>query len=428
MRILKRAIERRRSTRRRADERRGGRRRADGRRSSTLAALMTGALALPGMLEPAAADTPESWIPAEYRFSLYLEHDLPKSQVAPGSETERMEVQAHQFSASMPLLDRFEIGLDVAYETMSGASPWYVIPGADGDDPVQVMTGATIEDTRTDVLAKTSYYLDSGRAALSGGVSIENDYLAFNAGIDGETHFNDGNTSLLLGGGVSIDTLEPTDAEDYEFRPEKESKQSYSLSGGVAQILSRNIAVQSSVNYQHSRGFLSDPYKRVVVAGAPIGDSRPDSRNQLSWLTRYRQHVDEIDATLHLDYRFFIDDWQITSHTVELAWYQTIWKTLRVIPSFRYYSQSQADFYAPYFFSEPKDGYASSDYRLSPFGALAFRIRAEAGFDTWNIQWRTALTWERYLSSGDYALGKVAVANPGLVNFDLFTVALRAKF
>jgi hypothetical protein len=426
MRSLRRAIERRRDARDRRRER--PETTGEGRRSSALSALMAGALALPGMAPRALADTPEGWIPAEYRFSLYTEHDLPKSKVAPDNETSRMEVMAHQFSASMPLLDRFQIGLDVAYETMSGASPWYVIPGDDGDDPVQVMTGATIDDQRTDVLAKTSYFMDRGRAGFSAGVSIENDYLAFNGGIDGETHFNDGNTSLLMGGGFSIDQLEPTDADDYEFRPEKEKRQSYSLSAGVAQVLSRNITVQSTLNYQHSRGFLSDPYKRVVVAGQPIGDSRPDSRNQLSLLTRYRQHIGEIGATLHLDYRFFIDDWHITSHTAELAWYQTIWKTIKVIPAFRYYSQSQAKFYGPYFTNTPDSGHASSDYRLSPFGALSFRVRAEAGFSTWHIDWRTAFTWERYLSSADYALGKVDVANPGLVDFDLFTVALRGRF
>lgn len=426
MRTLRRAIERRRAARR--SERGQSSATREGRRSSALSALMVGALALPGMAPRAAADTPEGWIPGEYRFSLYQEHDLPEAKVAPEGETSRMQVQAHQFSAQMPLLDRFQIGLDVAYETMSGASPWYVVPGDDPDEPVQVMTGATIEDQRIDALAQTSFFMDHGRAGFSAGVSVENDYLAFNGGIDGETHFNDGNTSLMMGGGFSIDQLEPTDADEYVYRPEKEEKQSYSLSAGLAQVLSRNITMQSTLNYQHSRGFLSDPYKRVVVASEPVGDSRPDSRNQLSWLTRYRQHIGEIGATLHLDYRFFIDDWRITSHTAEIAWYQTIWKTIKLVPAFRYYSQSQAEFYGPYFTSMPDSGHASSDYRLSPFGAMSFRVRAEAGFETWHIQWRTAFTWERYLSSADYALGKVQVANPGLVDFDLFTVALRGRF
>jgi hypothetical protein len=270
--------------------------------------------------------------------------------------------------------------------------------------------------------------MDQGRAGLSGGVSIENDYLAFNAALDGELQFNGGNTTLLSSGALSIDRLEPTDADEFEYRPDEEHKQSYGLSFGLAQVMSQNIAMQSTVNYQHSRGYLSDPYKRVLVAGEPIGDSRPDVRNQLSWLTRYRQHIPLTESTVHLDYRFFIDDWRMTSHTFELAWYQTIWKTLKLVPSFRYYSQSQAEFYGPYFSSETADGHHSSDYRLSPFGALSFRVRAEAGFDTWHIQWKTAFTWERYMSSADYALGKVVIANPGLVDFDLFTVSLRGRF
>ena len=53
-----------------------------------------------------------------------------------------------------------------------------------------------------------------------------------------------------------------------------------------------------------------------------------------------------------------------------------LWSSFRLIPSLRYYTQSQADFYAPYYISERSDGYYSSDYRLSPYGALAWRVKA----------------------------------------------------
>lgn len=427
MRSLKRAIERRRRARRKAARRA---KRSGGhtpRLSSTLASLTAGVLALPGLAGSAAADAPISGITSEYSFSYYAEADLPSSQVTPGGETERYEVQAHQFRTQMALFDRFELGVDVVHETMSGASPWYVVPDADGD-PVQVMTGATIEDARTDLLAQTSYYLDEGRAGVAGGVSWENDYLAFNVGLDGERNFNEGNTTVSSGGGFSYDTIEPTDADSDPFRPDEETKQSYSLFAGVSQVVSEKSVVQSTFNYQHNRGYLSDPYKRVLVAGAPVGDSRPDERNQFTWLTRYRQHVPSLDGTVHLDYRFYIDDWEINSHTVDVAWYQSLWWGLRLIPSFRYYSQSQAEFYAPYFETAPSDGFFSSDYRISPYGALSFRLRAEASFDVWDVGWRAAFGWEHYLSSADFALGKVDVPSPGLVDFDLFTLSLRTRF
>jgi hypothetical protein len=216
----------------------------------------------------------------------------------------------------------------------------------------------------------------------------------------------------------------------------KEDKQSYSAFAGIAQVLSRGAALSSTLNFQHSRGFLSDPYKRVLVGidlgggpvPTPVPDSRPDQRNQLAWLTRYRQHFSPVDATLHADYRFAVDDWQLSSHTFELAWYQGIFRLLRLVPSFRYYSQSQAEFYGPFFDLEPSSGHYSSDYRLSPFGALSWRLRAETRFSTWRVGWQAAFAWERYVSGADYALQKVSVENPGLVSWNLLSFTLTGRF
>jgi hypothetical protein len=94
----------------------------------------------------------------------------------------------------------------------------------------------------------------------------------------------------------------------------------------------------------------------------------------------------------------------------------------------RYYSQSQAEFYAPWFDSEPSDGLYSSDYRLSPYGALSYRIRAETRLQSWELDWILNVGYERYRSSGDLALGKVSVENPGLVSFDMLSVGFTGRF
>ena len=420
-----------RSTRSRARSRRAARRRQRRTRARhsghALQALTSAALALPGFAPAARADAPAQRVIAEYGYSYYTEDELPDSKVTEGGETQRYEIHAHQIRLAAPVSDRFDLGLALVHETLSGATPWYVIPDVDGD-PVQVMTGATIEEARTDALVRASYYLDSGRANLAAGISTENDYFAWNGELSGERHFNEKNTTLSGGGGFSIDSLEPSDAGSDEFRPSHAERQSYSVFAGISQVIGRGGVLGSTARYQHGRGYLSDPYKRVLVEGAPIGDSRPDARNQFSWDAGWRQHVDVLDASIHADYRFFIDDWAITSHTIEMAWYQSLWSTIRLIPSFRYYSQSQAEFYGPWFDTAPSDGYASSDYRLSPFGAMAWRVRAETLFSTWRIDWKAAIAYERYESNADWALGKVAVANPGLVSFHLLSVSLTARF
>ncbi len=391
-----------------------------------LQALASSALALPGVAGNAAAEGTERY-EADYSYSFYKEDDLDRSKVAPGNTTSRYEIHAHQWRFAAPVSSRVDLGLDVTYETMSGATPWYVIPDVDGD-PIQVMTGATIEEARTDAFLNGTFHLDSGSANGGLGFSIENDYLAFYGAASGERFFNEKNTTLSGGGGFSIDTIEPVDAESDPFRPEKEDKQSISLFTSVAQILGRSSLVNSTLNYQFNTGYLSDPYKRVVIGGAPVGDSRPDTRHQFTWLTRLRQHADFANGALHADYRFYYDTWNISSHTVDVAWYQNLPWGLRLIPSFRYYTQSGADFYAPWFEVAPGSGNASSDYRLSPFGAIAFRIRGESNFPIGSSNWKILVGYERYTSSGDLAIAKVSVANPGLVSYNMISVGLKARF
>jgi hypothetical protein len=394
-----------------------------------LAALTSGALALPGLASMARADTPADRWNLDYATSFYTEDDIDSSKLASGSTDSRYEVEAHQLKLQAPVTERSDLNLKLVHESMSGATPWFVEADANGD-PVQVMSGATVEDRRTDVLTTGSYYFDRAKLALSTGISTENDYFAWNGGLSGEMHFNEKHTTLGGGFGLSLDRIEPTDSDLFANRPEDEDKQSYSVFASIAQVVGRESAIQSSLTFQHSNGFLSDPYKLVSVGGVNLADSRPSDRNQLSWLTRYRHHFSRVDGTLHADYRFYVDDWEINSHTLELAWYQTLWDSIRLIPSLRYYSQSQAEFYGPFFAALPPEGHASSDYRLSPYGAFSWKLKAEAMLRDWpfHMDWRIGISWERYLSDADYALGSVDVENPGLVSFNVFSIQLSARF
>jgi hypothetical protein len=290
------------------------------------------------------------------------------------------------------------------------------------------MTGATIDDARTDVLASTNYYLTNGKVGGSAGVSIENDYLAFNGGLSGERHLREKTTTVSGGAGFSIDRITPEDADIFTERPDEEDKQSINFNAGLSQILGQSTQVQSSLTYQYGRGFLSDPYKRATVAGTPLADRRPDERHQLAWLTRFRQRIDGLSGSLHADYNFYFDDWGVNAHTIEAAWHQSLFDLIRIIPSVRYYSQSQADFYAPFYITARSDGLRSSDYRLSPYGALSYRVKAETRFQTWDFDWIISFGYERYTSSGKLALGSVETENPGLVSFNLFSVGLEGRF
>lgn len=400
------------------------------RRPSVLQALTTSTLALPGIAGSVAAESPTDQVTADYSYARYQEDPLKSSQVTAGGETRRYDIEIHQMRLSAPVTDRMDFSLDAGYETMTGATPWYINrPDTQAGEthPRVVMTGASIEDARTDALLKGTYYLDRGTAALSAGFSTEDDFWSVSGGLEGTRGYNEKNTTLSGGIGFTEDQINPVQ-DGTPGRPHHAEKHSISGNIGLSQVLSRTSTFQSTLTYQYTGGFLSDPYKEVYVGGPILPDSRPSQRHQLTWLTRFRRHFEGLGGSLHLDYSLYWDDWNINAHTIEAAWYQSLFGVVRLIPSVRYYSQSQADFYAPWFDSAPGDGLYSSDYRLSPFGALSYKIRAETRFQTWSLDWVLNVGYERYESSGKYAIQKVSIENPALVSFDLFSAGFTARF
>jgi hypothetical protein len=412
--------------RNRAARRRARRlRRSLGERKGVLAALSAGALLLPGL----ARAQEERWT-MDYTYSLYSEDDVDSSKVNVGS-TERYDIDTHMLSLKGPITGRLDFGVDLLHETMSGATPWFVEPDANGE-PILVMTEASVEDSRTDINSHGTYYFDTSRVNLSGGYSTEDDYSAVNFGFGTEHDFGEKNTTLSWGLGFSMDSIEPTPT-DANLDPDSEDKRTISVFGGWSQVMGRSSIFQTILSYQNGSGFLSDPYKLVAFADLNAPDNRPDSRDQFAVLARFRRHYESVTGTLHLDYRFYYDDWGIISHTAELAWYQSLFGIIQIVPSVRYYTQSQADFYEPFVtnaFDAANPPEVSSDYRLSPYGALSGRLLVEAHVTEWpaNMAWKLGASYERYQAEAGLAAGSVDVEHPGLVSFNVIMVHLSARF
>jgi len=378
---------------------------------TALAALTQAALALPGT---AAAD-----VSTDYLYSDYREGDISASRSASGRAAERYEIQSHLFRVVAPLGEQ-TLGLDLSYETMSGASPWFVTPGADGK-PVQVMSGASIREERIDAQGTWALPLLGQRIALSAGYSDEEDYRAINGGA--ELQIDSGEAlSWSAGVGYSDDRLEPTVGASSPDVIDHATRSTLTLYGGASLILGESTIVQTSLSFGNNDGYLTDPYKRVYVESQSntIAESRPDGRQSWALSTKLRHNLASLGGALHVDYRYYQDDWKIRAHTLEIAWHQALGDTWRIAPALRWYSQSQAFFYEPYFEDFRDDGFASSDYRMSPFGALSARLDlTKTLFEHWAI----GAGVEYYQASGDYALKSVDVENPGLVEY----LSLRAR-
>jgi hypothetical protein len=316
--------------------------------------------------------------------------------------------------------------------------------------PVHVLATASPE-TRKQGDFNVGYEWDEAAVNMGGGISVENDYESRFGNLGGRWDFNQKLTTLNAGlSYTNSDTAARLDhdAEPYITKTVYEqqientattrvlhgNREDWATRLGLTQVLNKNAWLETSVGFTRSTGYMANPYKVMTIVFADpdslgtdsenpqaiVGDvkafleQRPNERNQLNLGGRYIQHIAPLDAALHLDYRFFHDDWGINAHTFEADWVQPIANTWTVTPKVRYYTQDAADFYQPYLISRqafakpirddngipigfvPYDSsqlprYFSSDQRLSGFGALSGgvtvnkklskAVNLEAGFE-----------------------------------------------
>ena len=332
-------------------------------------------------------------------YSNYREADIPPHLLA-GGDNRRYDIDVRQFRLLAPVGRSWSVGLDLSQETMSGASPWGTVMGPDGE-PALIMSGATIQDSRTEVSVSGTRYGEDNSASFTLTRSKEDDYEANALSLSGE--WTDDSALAIWSAGLSYssDDIEPTDAAAF---------------GRVRKEIDRSSAVQAGLSVTEHSGYLSDPYK--------LRDVRPDKRLEWAIAARYRRFLDRADAALHTDYRYYFDDWGVDSHTVHASWYQNVGTFFQVVPNVRYYTQSEAEFYRSVDdFRLPPDTSQSSDFRLSAYGAFTLGLKGIVRQPGWSV----TISADRYLGSEKYGLSSGA-EHPARLEFTLVSVVFDFKF
>ena len=395
--------------------------------SPALAALTTAAMALPGISPTLKAAVAANEPKLSLQYTRYDEDSIPSGDSDPvAGDRDRYEIDVLQVQFLYPLNDKWQFTTGFVYDDMSGSSPWYVRPtdtvNATGD-PLVVMSGATIDDTRYDYSVGAQYFGEKYTISPSVGYSKEKDYTSISGSVEVEYEFANKATSVSGGIAVSFDEIDPTQ-ETGVLRVNNEDKENYSLFGTINQVINKYTIIQSTVGVSIFDGFLSDPYKQAWVANSLLPDSRPDDRTQYTWATRLRRYSELLSAAFHVDYRFYYDDWNIRSHTLDLGLNKVTESGWAFDSSIRYYSQTQADFYEPFYTQARADGEYSSDYRLSPYGAISFRLGLSETIGDWTVK----IAAERYISDKSYSVQSVDVENPALLDFTQFTFGVDYSF
>ncbi len=373
-----------------------------------LLALTAAALSLPAI----AADQPTS-TKVSFQSSTYHEKNIKNSTILSGSG-KRYDIEKNQFRLVTPLGENWSGDLYVSQEAMSGASPWGTFDAADSESSL-IMSGATIRDKRTQVNLSGRKYNEDSSYGFTLTRSKEDDYTARGLGVSGEWDLNNRLSTFSAGFSYSDDEIKPVDALRFG-RIEKGKKQTRSFAAGWTQIINQRSILFAGVSHTVKQGLLSDPYK--------LRDTRPSKKKEWTLSFKYRQYFESRNAALHADYRLYNDDYGVTSHTAGISWKKSLGDKLKISPRFRYYSQSEADFYA--FgddYSLAKTQAQSSDHRLSGFGSTTRGVQISYELGKWSMK----MSFDRYSSTNSLGHAASEKEHPALLDFTLWSVGFNLE-
>jgi hypothetical protein len=333
------------------------------------------------------------------------------------SEKDRVTAVEPVISARRDLGDDQFLNFKFVVDALSGSSANGAVPadktqtfsGPSGQKsysvaPNQTPLDPTFEDTR--FAASILWEKPASRnlkTFFGANFSTETDYTSL--GVSGTFTYdtNNKNTTFSAGAAFSHDTISPMggapdpftevptsstaggedegdeDGEGGEGGEGGETKNVSDFLFGITQIISRQTITQINYSIGQSSGYLTDPYKLLTVVDPVTGDlvpavdpnntwrylyeKRPDTRTRQSLYWKINHQF--TDDVVYLTYRYYWDDWDVKSHTVDLRYRFELGKHQYVQPHARYYQQTAANFHRYYLMDgEPLPQYASADYRL----------------------------------------------------------------
>jgi uncharacterized protein DUF3570 len=231
-----------------------------------------------------------------------------------------------------------------------------------------------------------THTLDLMKVGAETKYSKESDYKSFYVGARTEAELAQKNTTLGIGGGISLDTVSagaaqgiavPTLAcEPGQARNDCALK-TYGLFLSGSQIVSRDAVVGLSYDLAKLDGYQSNPYRQAIAGNQFVPEHHPTERFRQAVAASARYFVARTETTLIGAYRYYRDDWKIHAHTPELRAVQLINDNIDASVGYRFHTQNAAFFYRERYDDvmgicqngsiAAEDCFVSDDVKLSKF-------------------------------------------------------------
>ncbi|MCB0383099.1 MAG: DUF3570 domain-containing protein, partial [Psychroserpens sp.] len=339
-------------------------------------------------------------------LSSYYTQDGSNAAVTGGIGSEELTDVTAAFVVSIPLNDDDVLTIDAGISAYTSASSSNIGPfdGGGRANAFVASSGASQGDVWANLTGSYSHSSNDRNDIWSAKLSVSSEYDYFSIGVGGSYTklFNEKNTEVSIHGNVFIDTwnaIYPTELRPFgdgqglnnelfgfytitgnpnynpSFKPFKdEGRNTYALGFGFSQILSKKLQGSLALDFVKQQGLLSTPFQRVYfsdVADSFIEDFHladdveqlPDSRFKVAIGGRLHYYINET-FVVRTFYRYYFDDWGIKSHTASIEIPIKLSDKFTVYPSYRFYNQTAADYFAAYEEHVSTDEFYTSDYDL----------------------------------------------------------------
>jgi len=304
--------------------------------------------------------------------------------------------------------DGGEIGARAAVDAISAAS-------------VDVVTHATSDfsEIRYEAELSAAKAFGNHTPALAYRVSREPDYLSNGVSLGLTSRLGTPDSVLALGYGGTFDRVGRSGTPREAF---EEHLQTHTANLAFTQTLSQRLLVRGAYTLVYQRGYMEKPYRyvpifteaRAAAAEASGGlsldtfdafrsnvrppEEVPDTRVRHAAAVRALGYFPNTRTSLRVDYRFYIDDWDVRAHTLEPVVRSAIGRHWELAGWLRAYRQNAASFWRrAYIVSDlgTLPHYRSVDRDLSPYTTLTVGLRTTWHNERWSVYVDAAVaqTW-----------------------------------
>ncbi len=339
-------------------------------------------------------------------------------------DDDRVEVRSWYAETEMALQEGWSIEFLGTIDSWSGATPNGLPPEKSKASDPNEWLNIVSEEVRKAGLFTCSKNTENYSLSFEYGISDEPDYFSRSYALQ-YAHKLAADT-LIINSGFSLQ-----DDSVKNINGDFVGKNNPTLSLGIQRVLDKFTSIAFNLSYSFPSGYLSDPYKRIPVDMSPVPiinlepENRPDEREIFVFYSEISRYLDWIKAGVHMRYRYFEDNHDLSGHTLEFEGIKKWGDHWAYSTSYRFYCQKQAFFYNPqvqkfetYMISpNPTTGpYYSADHRLSSFESQTVSLKLsyflqddmiiDAGFDRYFTQGKDGVTDQKvYPDANVFTLG-----------------------